>query len=62
MKTVEVLMNLKIVNECECDSVLVSRFPILGLCFTLNCDFLNCLAGLILCPAGMMKVCVSRLN
>ncbi len=48
MKTAQVLMNLKIVNECECDSVLVFRQAILCLCVTLNCGFINSLPDKLL--------------
>lgn len=61
MKMAEVLMNLKIVNECECDSVLVSRQAILGLCVTLDCDSINSLPDKLLDSSPPRQLRVSRL-
>ena len=62
MKTAEVLMNLKIVNECECDSFLVFRQAILGLCVTLNCDSINSLPDKLLGSSPPRQLRVSRLT
>jgi hypothetical protein len=62
MKTLEVLLNLKIFNECECDSVLVSRIPILGLCITLDENFLNPLTRCGLRRAPQRRPWFLRLN